>query len=299
MQQRQRIGLVVVGRLEPEPADSLDHRLLVGVALAGDVSLAFKAGASRPWLALGDEPARLQRPAEFRLPDGTFAKVTMSLRPGGIDGFAEIDKGLLKASNQPGSDVLSLDCEFTVVEGPFAKRKFWQTFTVTGGKLDDKGASIGWNISKRIFRAMIDSALGLNPEDMSETAKAQRQLRGLADLNGITFVARIAIEPNKDARYPDPNRLDHPVLPNEKEWRAVMNGETVQPRPTRPRPAAGTAPSPAWGGQQQKPNASPATTAATTAAPPWRRPAETPPSQPVLPPASQPAKPAGPAWLNG
>ena len=61
--------------------------------------------------------------------------------------------------------MLSLDCEFTVVEGRYAKRKFWQLFTVAGGKLDDKGTSIGWNISKRIFRAMIDSALGLDPVD--------------------------------------------------------------------------------------------------------------------------------------
>ena len=61
------------------------------------------------------------------LPDGSFVKVTMTIRPGGVDGHTEIDKGLLKASNSPGSDVLSLDCEFTVVEGPFAKRKFWQT----------------------------------------------------------------------------------------------------------------------------------------------------------------------------
>src|SRR5512147_1548058 len=111
------------------------------------------------------------------IPDGSFAKVTMTLRPGGIDGFTEIDRGLLKPSNSPGSDVLLLDCEFTVVEGPFAK--FWQTFTVTGGKVDDKGASIGWNISKRIFRAMIDSALELDPDDRSDAAKVKRLLRGL------------------------------------------------------------------------------------------------------------------------
>jgi hypothetical protein len=231
------------------------------------------------------------------IPDGTFAKVTMTIRPGGIDGFTEIDRGLLKPSNSPGSDVLSLDCEFTVVEGPFAKRKFWQTFTVTGGKVDDKGASIGWNISKRIFRAMIDSALGLDPEDMSDAAKAKRQLRGLADLNGITFVAKIAVEPNKDARYPDHNRLDHPVLPNEKEWRAVMNGETVPPRPSKPRATgAASAQAPAWANAQQKPASTP-TSAGT---PPWRRPAETSAAapQPTTPPA-QPVKPAGPAWLNG
>ena len=31
------------------------------------------------------------------IPDGTFAKVTMIIRPGGIDGQSEIDRGLLKA----------------------------------------------------------------------------------------------------------------------------------------------------------------------------------------------------------
>src|SRR5512144_2211695 len=192
------------------------------------------------------------------LPDGSFVKVTMAIRPGGVDGYTEIDKGLLKASNTPGSDVLSLDCEFTVAEGPFAKRKYWQLFTVAGGKVDEKGASIGWNISKRIFRAMVDSALGLDPEDKSEAAKAKRQLRGLADLNGISFVAKVAVEPNNDPRYPDHNRLDHPVLPTEKEWRAVMNGEDVSPRPSKPRAAAGrrgaaTAQPPAWASAPQKP----------------------------------------------
>jgi hypothetical protein len=233
------------------------------------------------------------------LPDGSFAKVTMAIRPGGVDGYTEIDKDLLKASNTPGSDVLSLDCEFTVTEGPFAKRKFWQLFTVAGGKVDDKGASIGWNISKRIFRAMVDSALGLDPEDKSEAAKAKRQLRGLADLNGISFIAKVAVEPNNDPRYPDHNRLDHPVLPTEKEWRAVMNGEDVPPRPSKPRAAVGgrsaaTPQPPAWGRAQQKP------AAVTASAPLWQRPAEpsAPAPQPKTQTAAQPAKPAGPAWLN-
>jgi hypothetical protein len=121
--------------------------------------------------------------------DGSFAKVIMTIRPGGVDGQTEIDRGLLKASTTAGSDVLSLDCEFTVTEGRLARRKFWQTFTVSGGKVDEKGASIGWNISKRTFRAMIDSALGLDPDDNSAEATTKRRLRGLADLDGITFVA--------------------------------------------------------------------------------------------------------------
>jgi hypothetical protein len=227
------------------------------------------------------------------IPDGTFAKVAMAIRPGGVDGHTEIDKGLLKASTTPGSDVLSLDCEFTAVEGRHARRKFWHNFTVAGGKIDEKGASIGWNISKRTLRAMIDSALGLDPDDNSEEAKAKRRLRGLADLDGITFVAKIAVEPNNDSRYPDKNKLDRPVLPNEKEWRAVMNGEEVAPSPSRPRSggsgagSAATAPTPAWG----QPQAKPAQQAAAAA---WQRPT-TPPQDAGN---GQPAKPAGPAWLN-
>ena len=71
-----------------------------------------------------------------------------------------------------------LDCEFTVVEGPYARRKFWQNFTVAGGKLDEKGQSKGWNISKSTFRAMVDSALGLDPKDESPAAKAEARHPG-------------------------------------------------------------------------------------------------------------------------
>ena len=108
------------------------------------------------------------------IPNGTFAKVTMTIRRGGSDGESEIDRGLLKESNSPGSDVKSLDTEFTVTEGPYARRKFWQLFTVSGGKVDDNGVSIGWKISKNTFRAMIDSGLGLDPKDMSEAVEKIR-----------------------------------------------------------------------------------------------------------------------------
>ena len=226
------------------------------------------------------------------IPDGTFAKVTMTIRPGGTDGQSEIDRGLLKASNAPGSDVLMVDAEFTVAEGPHVRRKFWQMFTVSGGKVDEQGVSIGWKISKGSFRAMIDSALGLDPQDMSEAAKSKRILRGLADLSGITFVAKIKVEPSDDPRYGDSNKLDRVVLPSEPEWRKVMDGEVLAPSPsTRARPKAASPASPAapaWGQPAASPPAS--------AAPAWSRPAQ-PGTAPAAAPAATPA-PSGPAWLN-
>ncbi len=158
------------------------------------------------------------------IPDGTFAKVRLTIRPGGVNGATPADAGLLKASQS--SDARMLDCEFTVVDGPHARRKFWQSFTVAGGKLDEKGQSIGWKISKSTFRAIVDSALGLDPRDESPAAKAKRVLPGLRHLEGIVFAARIMVEPASNPQYRDQNRIAnvvrHPALGHRNEWGCRM-----------------------------------------------------------------------------
>jgi hypothetical protein len=190
--------------------------------------------------------AELQKSGDL-IPDGTFAKVVMVIRPGGVDGDAEVDRGLLKRSATPGSDVLLLDCEFTVIEGPYARRKFWQTLTASGGKLDETGNSIGARITKGTLRAMIDSAHGLDPEDMGEAAKSKRVLRGYADLSGTVFVGKIKVEASNNPAYSDRNKLDRVVVPTESEWRKIMEGGSVPACPSsRPRiPTSVTASPPA------------------------------------------------------
>jgi hypothetical protein len=223
------------------------------------------------------------------IPDGTFARVALTIRPGGLNGATPADAGVLKASNS--SDAKLLDCEFTVVEGPYARRKFWQNFTVAGGKLDEKGQSKGWNIAKSTFRAMIDSALGLDPRDESAAAKAKRVIQGLKQLDGITFVARIMIEPASNANYKDANKLANVVTPDEPQYAAVMRGETVPPEPVnaKPRKVEAAVTAPAW--------ASPAPEPAKAA---WAAPAVGPAPTPAAPPPAAAASPAGaPAWLRG
>ncbi|MBI1209268.1 MAG: hypothetical protein GC191_18525 [Azospirillum sp.] len=253
-------------------------------------------------------------PQRGGLIDPCYAKIIGVLRPGGVDGPAPIDRGLLKASKQTGSDVLMLDWEFTVAEGPNAHRKFWQNMTVAGGDLDEKGQSKGWNITKSQLRAMIDSALGLNPKDESEGARQRRMLRGFADLSGISFVAKIGIKKNKDPKFADQNALAHVVTPDEKEWQAVMSGQEVPiggaagwgqpaqaawggaqpaapaapPQSWGPPPAASPALASGWPGSHQQ--AAPAAPAAPAVQPGW-------PAAPAVPPQSQPAQaaPAVPA----
>lgn len=273
-------------------------------------------------------------PQRGNLIDPCFAKIVGVLRPGGVDGPAPSDRGLLKASKSS-ADVLMLDWEFTVAEGRNARRKFWQTMVVAGGEVDDKGQSKGWNITKSALRAMIDSALGLNPKDESDTARQRRVLQGFAQLSGITFVARIGVKKDKDNKYPDQNLLAHVVTPDEKEWQLVMSGQEVsvsaagtgaapaqtpawgqqpawgapaaapapQPQPqwgapTQPAaPAPQAAPQPAW---PQQPAAAPVPPQAPAPAWPAPQPAGWPPAGTVAPAApAAPAAGSGPAWLNG
>ncbi|WP_096700138.1 hypothetical protein [Magnetospirillum sp. 15-1] len=227
------------------------------------------------------------------IPDGTFAKIRLSIRPGGVNGSTPMDAGLLKAASE--SDAKMLDCEFTVVEGPFVRRKFWQNFTVAGGKLDDKGQSKGWNISKSSFRAMVDSALGLNPKDMSEATKAKRLIQGLKQLDGITFAARIMVEPASDPKYRDQNRLANVVLPDEAQYAAIMKGEAVDPDPINAKPRKPVANSVASNAPAWATDAAPAQASQQAGTVPWNQ--QPPPA--TQQPAPEPAANNGPAWLNG
>ena len=193
------------------------------------------------------------------IPDGTFAKLKMIIRKGGVNGASPIDAGLLTASDK--SDAKMLDCEFVVLEGQYTKKKFWRNFVVDGGKRNKEGQSIGWGISKSTFRAMLESALGINPKDMSEEAKRKRTLQGLAHLDGIVFAARVMVEPSADPQYKDKNDLANVVLPDEPQYMAIMNGQQVDPEPVKAKPrkaggqAAGAAQqAPSWQqGQGQQP----------------------------------------------
>lgn len=163
------------------------------------------------------------------IPDGTYAKVTMTLIPGGTDGDSPKDLGLLLASKNPATDYVMLDAQFSVVGGPHAGRQFWQKFGIRGGDRTETGAFKCWLKSQALFRAMIDSAHGLDPNDYSEAARRKRVLGGLADLNQLSFVVRIRIQPNTNPAYKPSNKIGEVILPTVKEWSKVMAGETLTP----------------------------------------------------------------------
>lgn len=168
-----------------------------------------------------------QQQAGELIPAGTIAKVVITIRPGSAG-----QGGWLTRSNT--SDVEYLNCEFTVLEGSFARRKFWQNMTVSGGKVDERGQSKAWGITKASLRAMLDSAFGLDPDDDTPAAKQKRVTQDWGAFNGLQFVAKIGIEKGKDG-YSDKNRLQFVLTRKNQEYAAVMFGAQTgyTPQPTQ------------------------------------------------------------------
>jgi hypothetical protein len=149
------------------------------------------------------------------IPANTVATVELTIRPG-----AAGEDGLLLRSKDGLCEML--DCEFTLVDGPFAKRKFWERFVLAGTK---DGHAKAAEISRGRLRAILESARGIKPDDKSPEARKARTVP-LKDFNGLRFIVKIGIEKGKDrgngeGNYPDRNVMLTVVTPDRKDWHAV------------------------------------------------------------------------------
>jgi hypothetical protein len=143
------------------------------------------------------------------IPDGTIVVAQMNLRAGDVG-----EGGLLKRSNNGQAE--GLDAEFVVAEGDYAKRKFW-SFMVVSGTTD--GHEQAADITKRRLRAILESARGIKPTDVSEAAKKAR-VAEYDDFDGIRFLCKLGVEPARDG-YRAKNILAEVITPDRKEWHAV------------------------------------------------------------------------------
>jgi hypothetical protein len=143
------------------------------------------------------------------IPDKTVAVVQLTVRPGDTG-----ENGIMTRSKDGGCEMLS--CEIVVVDGPHAKRKFFENL-VTAGTTDGHAQAV--DISNRKLRAILESARGIKPADVSEAAKKAR-VADYADFDGIRFIARIGVEPAK-GDYRAKNFLAEVITPERKEWHAV------------------------------------------------------------------------------
>jgi hypothetical protein len=165
------------------------------------------------------------------IPADTIATLHMTVRPGGAG-----EGGWLRRSKAGDSE--ALDCEFTVVDGEFAKRKFWTLFTISG---TTEGHAQAADISRRRLRAILESARGIKPDDESETAKQARRTGSWGDCDQLRFIGRIGREP-ANGQYRAKNILLEVITPERKQWHHV---EQVAKAPSDKTSAPSAAPVPA------------------------------------------------------
>ncbi len=141
------------------------------------------------------------------IPSGTIVSAQMIIRMGGAG-----DDGWLKRT--AAGDAEGLDIEFTVLSGPYAKRKIW-AFAILNGTT--AGHAKAAEITRTWLRGIFESAHDVKPDDNGETARKLRNEMKIADFNNLRFIGRVSIEKSKDPNYDDKNRLDG-VPPGHKSW---------------------------------------------------------------------------------
>lgn len=150
------------------------------------------------------------------IPDGTKVPVQITVRPGHAG-----DGGWLKRSKA--GDCLMIDAEFVIVDGPFAKRKFWSQLTVDG---ETEGQKKAVEISVARLRGILESAFGVRPDDESDKAMAKRRISSYGDIDGLRFWAVVGIEKGKDG-YKDKNNIKTVLTPDRSDWQQLEQVKTA------------------------------------------------------------------------
>ena len=185
------------------------------------------------------------------IPKGTIAKVRLSIRPGGFDDASQGWTGGYATRSSTGA--VYLNGEFTVLEGPYARRKIFSLIGLYSSKGPDWG-----NMGRALVRGMLNSSRGISDKDVSSQAQAARRIRGIADLDGIEFVAKIDV--GTDTNGEPKNEIRAAVTPDHKEYAALMGAVTrsfgfegsgapqppAPPPPPPPQTSASAAGRPSW-----------------------------------------------------
>lgn len=187
------------------------------------------------WMNFNDAEEQIDRGGV--IPHGTLAKVLLKIRPGGAEpeGLATVSKS--------GTGSVFLDCEYTVLAGPHAKRKVYSLIGLHSPKGPDWG-----NQGRSLIRGILESARNIRPDDTSERAISARTIKSLNDLNGLEFVAKIIVEKGT-GDYSDKNKIEYAVPPTHKDYAAIMAGQNVASEALAEAPQAAAKPAaalPAW-----------------------------------------------------
>lgn len=147
------------------------------------------------------------------IPANTIAKARLVLKAGNDPADPAITHG-------KNGDTSYLNCEFIILEGPYVRRKIFDKIGLSGNDT--------WiNMGKARIRAILESAKGINPKDMSEMAVRGRQINSFEELNNLDVVIKIGIERDKNGQYQDKNRVTSIITPDHISYVEYINGQDI------------------------------------------------------------------------
>ena len=165
------------------------------------------------------------------IPKGSLVRVRMTVKPGGHDDASQGWTGGYATRNVNKGSVY-LNCEFVVMEGPFARRKMWALIGLHSPKGPDWG-----NMGRTFIKAILNSARNVHPADNSPAAQNARRISGFADLDGIEFLGKVDWE--KDQNDEDKSVVKSAVTPDHKDYAAAMGAaRAATTAPAAPAPNA-------------------------------------------------------------
>jgi hypothetical protein len=106
-----------------------------------------------------------------------------------------------------------LDMEFTLLDGPYAREKFF-AFMLVKGETPGQNAMAKSNLER--LKLIQDSALYLDPGDKSPEARAKRSF-AWRDFDGIRFLAEVGVEEGRSG-FPDKNVITRVITKDQPLW---------------------------------------------------------------------------------
>jgi hypothetical protein len=149
------------------------------------------------------------------IPKGTIAKVHLRIKAGGYNDESQGWTGGY-ATRSESSNAVYLSCEFTVLEGEYARRKIWSLIGLYSEKNDNRWGQMG----RSFIRGLLNSAKGISGKDNSEAAQEARKIGSFAELDGLEFVAKIDITEDQDG-IPK-NVIKAAINPEHVDYDSVM-----------------------------------------------------------------------------
>ncbi len=146
------------------------------------------------------------------IPANTIVKARLIIK-GGNDNY---DHMITNGKN--GNSYLS--CEFVILEGEYAKRRIFDKIGLSGSET--------WvNMGKSRIRAILESAKGIFPKDISEEARNARKINSFEELNGLDVVIKIGIERDKLGNYQDKNRVITIITPEQQSYNVLVSRQDM------------------------------------------------------------------------